>query len=104
MRFIEERTYTLHIGMMPTYLRELECAMPLFDQFMGKREANFTTEVGGLNQIISYRSYENWEAREACIAAIRDHPTFPEVAGRLLPMISRQENRLLKPTGFSPIR
>lgn len=102
---IDERTYTVITGMLPDYVR-------LYDEegraiqwgHLGEPIGWFTTEVGVLNQAVHLWRYESFEDRQTRRVAMLADPDWQVFFDKIKPMILKQENRLLVPTSFSPIR
>lgn len=102
---VEERTYTLKSGTVPTYVKYYE-EMGLGPQsrHLGDPIGWFTTEIGTLNQIVHMWGYEDLADRTTRREAMwRDEEwlAFTKIA---VPLIKKMENRILIPAAFSPIR
>jgi hypothetical protein len=56
----EERTYTLHPGTTPAFLREYqEHGMRVHQRYLGEQVGFFTTDVGILTQIVQIFAFTN---------------------------------------------
>ena len=100
---IDHRTYTIFPGRTLEYLSIYEKeGLPVQLEHLGRLVGYFTSEVGPLNQAIHIWAYENSEDRDARRARLWADPRFLGVAGKLYPLIQAQENKLIKPTSFSP--
>lgn len=101
----EERIYTIVPGRMDEYLRNYETlGLPVQRAVLGTLVGFWHTEIGGLNKVVHIWGYDDLDdrmARRAALAAHPDWPTYLEVA---LPLIVAQENRVLIPAPFSPVR
>jgi hypothetical protein len=61
---VEQRTYTLHPGKTPEYLRLYESeGMAIQTRILGRMVGYFTTEIGPLNQVIHMWGYDTFEER-----------------------------------------
>jgi hypothetical protein len=101
---VEERTYTFHPGKIPLFMsaygpevRELQV------RILGRMLGYFTSEFGEQNQTVHLWAYDSLSDRGERRSRLSAEPTWREFLGRVLPMIVRQENRILTPTPFSPI-
>ena len=101
---VEERIYTLHPGKVPAFLaeyqagpRELQC------RTLGRMLGYFTSEFGEQNQIVHLWAYDSLADRAERRARLIAEPEWRAFLDRVLPMILRQESRILTPTAFSPI-
>ena len=101
---IDHRTYTFYPGKLAEFLPIFEReGLPLQKRYCGNLIGYFTTETGELNQIIQLWAYRDARDRDARRAALWKDPAFVALGQKLLPLISRQESRLLRPTNFSPL-
>ena len=99
------RTYTVKIGKTQEYLRLVEeIALPIISKY-AKLVGYWYTEIGELNQIIHIWAYESLEQRAQARKALYSDREWLEkfipVGG---PLLEKQENRILYPADFSPIR
>lgn len=100
----EERTYSLQTGKTGTYLNLLESeGLAIQKQFLGKLAGYFTTESGTLNQVVHIWAFESFEDRAQRRKNLWADPAWNEYADRILPLITKMENRFLIPTAFSPM-
>jgi hypothetical protein len=63
----------------------------------------FTSEFGEQNQTVHLWAYESLADRSARRASLSAEPAWRAFLEKVLPMILRQESRILTPTPFSPI-
>lgn len=102
---VDLRTYTLQPGRTKEYLdiyQKEGLAVQL--DHLGRMVGYFTSEVGALNQVIHIWAYQDSQDRDRRREALWADPRFNAAARSLYPIIQSQENKLLKPTSFSPIR
>lgn len=102
---VEQRTYTLHPGKVAEMVRLYgEEGLALQQKYLGRFLGYFTAETGDLNQVVFLWGFESVEDRAARRDRMAQDPQWQRYLQKVLPLLVRQENRLLKPTPFSPIR
>ena len=102
---VEQRTYRLHTGKVPEYLRiygEQGRAIqePILGQMVGWFTAN---DVGELNRIVHLWAYDDLEDRARRRAQLAADAGWQQVVAELQPLIREQESTILSPTPWSPI-
>jgi hypothetical protein len=102
---IDERTYTCHPGKLPNFLEVYEAkGKPLQWPALGDPLAVFVTDVGMLNQVVFWWRFENAGDRERRRATLAAAPGWREYLDAAMPFLMSQENRILVPTAFSPLK
>ena len=102
---VEQRTYTLFAGKAPEYLRYYESeGLAIQTRILGRLVGYFTTEIGPLNQIIHMWAYDSFEDRARRRAQMQADPGWKAYIAKIQPLIQTQENKILNPTSFSPIK
>ena len=102
---VEERTYTLHTGKVPEYLRLYEAeGLAIQSRILGRMVGYFYTEFGTLNQIVHMWGYENLDDRAKRRAQLGADPGWKAYLPKIQALVVRMENRLLVPAPFSPIK
>jgi NIPSNAP protein len=102
---VEERIYTLHAGKVPEMVKLYgEEGLPLQEAYLGKFIAYFTTETGNLNQVVFMWGFESLDDRSARRERMARDTKWQAYLKKVQPLIMTQENRILRPTSFSPIR
>lgn len=101
---IEQRNYTLHPGKVPVWLKAMEEGIKIQQPILGNLVGYFYSEVGALNQIVHMWAYDSFEERLKRRAQLPGAPGWDDVRKQILPLIHHQENRLLMPAPFSPVR
>jgi hypothetical protein len=102
---VEERIYTLHAGKVPEMVKLYgEEGLPLQQAYLGKFIGYFTTETGNLNQIVFMWGFDSLDDRAARRDKMAKDPAWQAYLRKVQPLLLSQENRILKPTAFSPIR
>jgi hypothetical protein len=104
----ELRTYRANPGCMGAVLaRFRDHACPLFEKHGITNVGYWTNAIGGRNDELVYiLAYEDLAAREASWAAFGADPEWREVMAETDkdgPLVHHFENRILKPTKFSPL-
>ena len=101
---VDHRVYTLRPGTVQAFLDLFEReGLPLYVQYCGKLLGYYVSDSGELNQVIHLWSYESVEDRERRRASLYLDPRWNAFLEAALPLMMRQESRLLKPTRFSPV-
>ena len=100
---VEERTYTFHPGRLQKFLEEYETVRDLQSRTLGQMVGYFTSEFGVQNQTVHLWAYDSLEDRDARRSELAAVPEWQAFLGRILPLLDRQENRILKPLAFSPL-
>ncbi len=101
----EERIYTIRPGKMAEYLRNYEeLGLPVQLEVIGNLIGFFRTDVGGLNKVVHIWGYESLDDRLKKRDELARHPDWPAYLAANLPLIEEQENRVLIPAAFSPLK
>lgn len=102
---VEQRDYHVHTGKLGelVHLYETE-GIAIQQEVLGGLVGAFTTEVGALSTYTSLWSYPDFAAREERRAALQARDDWKAFLLRLQPLIHTQQNRILVPAPFSPIR
>lgn len=102
---IEQRIYQLKPGAMHEFLRAYEAeGLKLQSAAWGKLLGYFVSEVGGLNRVVQLWGFDSFEDRLKRRAALSISPEWREFVGKTGHMVVEQENELLMPANFSPIK
>ncbi len=102
---LEERTYTIKPGQIPTLLAIYEReGFSAQRRHLGEPVGWFTSEFGLLNQVVHMWRFESLDDRAKRRAALSGDPEWQAFVPKALELIEKQENRLLLPTKFSPMR
>jgi len=101
----EERCYHFAPIHFRPFLKLFEAeGLDLVRSHLGELVGYFTTETGALNSVVHWWAFTDLADRERRRAAMWSDPQWLVYSEKVLPMIIRMENRLLKPTGFSPLQ
>ena len=102
---VEERIYTLEVGKVPEYLRLYqEEGLAIQTRVLPRLIGYFHTEIGTLNQVVHLWAYEDLEERARKRAELLADEDWKAYIAKVRPLILHQENRILVPASFSPIR
>ena len=102
---VEERIYTLHAGKVPDMMKLYgEEGLALQQRYLGKFIGYFSTETGNLNQVVFLWGFESLDDRSERRERMAKDPAWQAYLKKVQPLIVTQENRILKPAPFSPIR
>ena len=102
---VEERTYTLKPDCIAKFLELYETeGMKIQLQYLPRMLGYFVTEIGVLHQVIHMWGYETFEERERCREALVLDPRWKAYSGKVRPLFAKQENRIMRPTRWSPIQ
>ena len=83
-----------------------EMAWPLQQKYLGRCLGWFTTVEGELNCVVHLWAYESQADREARRNAMQADPPWQAFLkrGAEFQLLDSQENRILRPTDFSPVQ
>jgi hypothetical protein len=102
---VEERSYHIHTGKVPEYLRLYEHeGMAIQVEILGHMIGYFTVDIGEPSTVVHLWAYESYAERERRRAELAAHPGWQEYVLKVQPLIHTQTNRILVPTPFSPLR
>jgi hypothetical protein len=102
---VEERTYHVFTGKLPEVVRMYETEGTAIQQrILGNLIGAFTVDVGALSSLVQLWGYDSYAERERRRAQLQVDEGWKSFLARLQPLLHTQENRILVPTSFSPIR
>jgi len=104
---VDHRTYTLKPLKLQPWLELYETyGLPVQVRHLGGLIGFFVTEVGTLNQVVHLWSFASLEERQQRRAAMAKDPDWAEFLRRNaeLAALDHQENKILVPVSFSPIK
>ena len=105
--YYELRTYTLDPLKMADWLALYQShALEVQSEHLGNLVAFFTTEFGDVNQVVHIWGYASLDERIARRAAMAADPRWAEFSrrNRELAAVVSLQSRLMRPTGFSPLK
>ena len=101
----EERIYTILPGRMVEYMKNYEeLGLPVQRKVLGTLVGFFHTEIGALNKVIHIWGYDSLDERLEKREKLANHPDWPRYLEINLKLIVEQENRVLIPASFSPLK
>ncbi|MBT6094257.1 MAG: NIPSNAP family protein [Rhodospirillaceae bacterium] len=102
---IDHRTYNVSHGQIKTYIDMFESmGLPIQLKHLGNLIGYFETTIGPINQVIHLWGYENLTDMEARRAARDADPDWAVYKKKTAGMLVSQENKIVTPASFSPIR
>ena len=102
---VEQRDYHVFTGKLNELVRLYEEeGIAIQQEILGCLIGVFTTDVGALSTFTSMWGYDSFAEREQRRARLQADDRWREFLARIQPLIHTQQNRILLPTAFSPIR
>ena len=102
---VEQRDYHVYTGKLPELVRLYESeGIPLQTEILSGLVGAFTTDVGALSTYTTLWRYESYGEREEKRARLQADERWQEFLRKVQPLIHTQQNRILVPTSFSPLR
>jgi hypothetical protein len=105
MVIVEQRDYHVHTGKLPEVVKLYEEeGIGIQQEVLGGLVGVFTTEIGALSTYTSMWRYDSFAQREERRAVLMARDDWKAFLVKLQPLIHTQQNRILTPTSFSPLR
>jgi hypothetical protein len=102
---VEQRDYHVFTGKLPQLVRLYEEeGIALQQEHLGNLIGWFTVDVGALSTVVSLWGYQSAGEREQRRARLQADPRWKAFLDKIQPLIHTQQNRLLVPVSFSPLR
>ena len=102
---VDVRTYTLIPRKMPKYLELFEKhALPVMLRHGLELVGYYTSSIGPLNQVVHIWRYDSLADLEQKRAARDADPAWGEFLSLTEGMVLMQDNKIMRPTAFSPAR
>ena len=102
---VEQRDYHVITGKLNKLVKLYETeGIELQQRYLGNLLGVFTTDVGALSTYTSMWGYDSYAEREERRAQLQADETWKAFLAKIQPLIHTQQNRILVPTSFSPIR
>ncbi|MBA3841659.1 MAG: NIPSNAP family protein [Actinobacteria bacterium] len=102
---VEQRDYHVHTGKLNEVVAMYRAeGIELQRKHLGNLIGVFTTDIGALSTYTALWSYDSYAEREQRRASLQADPQWKDFLARLQPLLHTQQNRILIPTEFSPIR
>ncbi len=101
---VDVRTYTLIPRKLATYLQAFEQhGLPVMKRHGLELIGYYVSQIGPLNQIVHLWRYEDLADLERKRAARDADPAWAEFLSRTEGMLLQQDNKIMRPTSFSPV-
>jgi hypothetical protein len=102
---VEQRDYHVHTGRLPELVQLYESeGIPLQQEILGGLVGAFTTDVGALSTYTTLWRYDTHAEREEKRARLQADDRWQTFLAKVQPLMHTQQNRILVPTSFSPLR
>jgi hypothetical protein len=102
---VEQRDYHVFTGKLSELVRlYAEEGIALQEEILGGLVGVFTTDVGALSTYTSLWRYESFGDREERRRTLQADERWQRFLAKIQPLIHTQQNRILVPTSFSPLR
>jgi NIPSNAP len=102
---VEQRDYHIHTGNLPELVRLYETEGILIQQeILGGLVGAFTTDVGALSTYTTLWRYDSYAEREEKRARLQDDERWQAFLRKVQPLMHTQQNRILVPISFSPLK
>ncbi len=102
---VEQRDYHVITGKLNELVTLYETeGIELQQSYLGNLLGVFTTDIGALSTYTSLWGYDDFAQREERRAKLQADEQWKAFLARIQPLIHTQQNRILVPTAFSPIR
>ena len=103
--YFEMRTYTIHPGMLPTYMKLFEeVGLPIIEKY-AELVGYWYTDIGELNQVVHLWRYESLDLRTVSRKKLyEDCDWQTKFLPDAMQMLEKQENKIMLAANFSPIK
>ncbi len=102
---VEQRDYHVFTGKLNELVGLYETeGIAIQQEILGGLVGVFTTDIGALSTYTSLWRYESFSEREARRKRLQADGRWQDFLGKIQPLIHTQQNRILVPTTFSPLR
>ena len=102
---VEQRDYHVFTGKLNELVKlYADEGIELQQRYLGNLLGVFTTDIGALSTYTSMWGYDSYAEREERRARLQADDAWKTFLGKIQPLIHTQQNRILIPTSFSPVR
>jgi len=102
---VEQRDYHVFTGKLNELVKlYADEGIELQQRYLGNLLGVFTTDIGALSTYTSMWGYDSYAEREERRARLQADDAWKTFLGKIQPLIHTQQNRILVPTSFSPVR
>ena len=102
---VEQRDYHVYTGKLNELVRlYAQEGIAIQQEILGGLVGVFTTDIGALSTYTTLWRYDSYAEREERRARLQADERWKAFLAKIQPLIHTQQNRILIPTAFSPIR
>jgi hypothetical protein len=102
---VEERDYHVTTGKLAELVKLYETeGIELQVKYLGRLVGTFTIDVGALSTYTHIWAYDSYDDRIERRARLQADDRWKAFLAKVQPLIHTQQNRILLPTSFSPLR
>ncbi|HEY7694087.1 MAG TPA: NIPSNAP family protein [Gaiellaceae bacterium] len=102
---VEERDYHVFTGKLNELVGLYESeGIELQERYLGRLIGAFTTDVGRLSTYTHLWAYDGYDERLRRRRELQADEDWQAFLAKIQPLIHSQENRILIPTSFSPLK
>jgi hypothetical protein len=102
---VEQRDYHVYTGKQNELVGLYEAeGIEIQKRHLGRLIGAFTTDVGAVSTYTHIWAYDDYAERERRRADLQADDTWRAFLAKIQPLIHTQQNRILIPTSFSPIK
>ena len=102
---VEQRDYHIRTGKLKEIVALYrDEGIEIQQEILGNLLGWFVVDVGALSTVVSMWGYDSAAQREERRALLQQDERWQAFLPKIQPLIHTQQNRLLVPTSFSPIR
>jgi hypothetical protein len=102
---VEERDYHVFTGKLNELVGLYESeGIELQERYLGRLIGAFTTDVGKLSTYTHLWAYDGYDERLRRRRELQADDDWKAFLAKIQPLIHTQENRILIPTSFSPLK
>jgi hypothetical protein len=102
---LEQRDYHVTTGKLNELVGLYESeGIAIQHEYLGGFVGAFTTDIGALSTYTSLWRYDSYAEREQRRGLLQKDERWIAFLARIQPLIHTQQNRILVPTSFSPLR
>ncbi len=102
---VEERDYTIKPGRLATFVNTYrDHGLQLQIDYLGTFHGYFTSEIGELNHVVAWWSFDSLNDRQERRAKMAADPRWQAYLAMVVDLLQTQTTRILSPVSFSPLR
>lgn len=102
---VEQRSYVMKPDCIETFLHLYEHeGKDVQLRHLPRLLGFFVTDIGTQFQVVHMWGYEDFAERERCRTALHADPAWQTYVKKVRPLFASQENRIMRPMPWSPIR